>query len=95
MAHALHIIADINGRKLALESMKDAEDLMGILQRATNLKDSHELPWPHRFYTAEDTGGRLMDIEIISTTLLSESEATRIISEEREARSQKKPEAVQ
>ena len=90
MPHKMHIIAGIYLSKLALASLEDARKMLEIIERATPVSENHELPWPHRFYTRETTGERLMDIEVINTTLHSEEDANRLIDAARDKRNAEK-----
>lgn len=77
----LTIVASVPDGKFALASMADAEALLGIMQRATPLKDSFELPWPMRYMVTSDSS-RLVELELLKGAPYSAEEGARLIAEE-------------
>lgn len=75
----LTIVASVPDGKLALASMADAEALLGIIQRATPLTDSFELPWPMRYMEASNK--RLVEIELLQGRPYTAEEGSRLIAE--------------
>ncbi len=59
------IIAEIGGQKFLLEGVKDAEQLLCILSRATTLKESYDLPYDNRLYEAPSDYRGNIEISII------------------------------
>lgn len=74
----LTIVASVPDGKLALASMADAEALLGIIQRATPLSDSFNLPWPMRYMEASDK--RLVEIELLQGKPYTAEEGSRLIA---------------
>ena len=78
----LTIVASIPDGKFALDSMFDAEALIGILKRATPLKSSSDLPCPMRYMATGESSSRLVVLELLKGEPYSAEEGSRLIADE-------------
>lgn len=82
------ILATINNTKFALADLKDAEALLNILNRSTQLTEEYKGDWTWRYLTPARSETAIT-IEINSCALVPSEEHDRIVAEKAQAKAAK------
>ena len=82
------IIATINNTKFALADLKDAEALLNILNRSTQLTEEYKGDWTERYLTPARHETSIA-VEINSCPLVPSEEHDRIVAEKAKAKAAK------
>jgi len=80
------IIAEIGSQKFMLDGIKDAEQLLWILSRATNVRESYDLPWDNRMYV--EPSGDLIKVSVIEGNPLTYEAAQEAIAADQKKKKQ-------
>ena len=72
------IVADFGGQVLVLDSLQDAEALLGIISRGTPVRWDHRLPSDACY--VEGATRRCLELTVSPSRIMTEDEASRLLS---------------